>query len=182
MFVETEYYDWNALIDNDQRNRMITDIKQSVDEGKYWDNSPPFQANFNVFGLPGDHWNNMKMSFIWSCFAYLKRDAQIKTIKAWSYMTSLKYPYEDRNLYWHNHERPGSVVLSGVFYLHIPKGVNTLTAGTEFSPMGPENDQGRFFAEAKQGHWVIWPGKAWHRPGILQSQEDRFIIAADMEL
>ena len=62
----------------------------------------------------------------------------------------------------------------------MPENIDTVTAGTEFSPLGPENTEGRFFAEALQGHWAIWPGTSWHRPGILQSNEDRFIIAADM--
>jgi hypothetical protein len=28
---------------------------------------------------------------------------------------------------------------------------------------------------------MIYPGKIWHRPGVLQSEDDRFIVAADME-
>lgn len=96
-------------------------------------------------------------------------------------MTSLKYTVEDRDNLWHTHERTGSRVVSGVHYLNVPKGVDELTSGTEFSLNDPTTEQGRFFIPAKQGHWAIWPGSSWHRPGILQSNEDRFIIAADME-
>ena len=38
------------------------------------------------------------------------------------------------------------------------------------------------YAPAKEGHWLIFPGKTWHRPGILDSKEWRYIVAADMEI
>ena len=178
--IEYEYYNWNNLIEQNQKDKYISDIRQLIDRGQYWKNCPKYQTDVNVFGLPGDEWTNLKMSFIWSVFAYLKRDVQIKSIKSWSYMTSLKYTTEDRDTYWHQHLREGSKVVSGVFYLQIPNGVDLHTAGTEFAPQGPQNAD-RVFADAKPGHWIIWPGSAWHRPGILQSQEDRFIVAADLE-
>lgn len=179
--IEYEYYDWNSLINDVHRSRMITDIQQVISQGKFWKNSPRFQTDINIFGLPGDHWTNLKMSFIWSAFAYLRRDVPIKAVKSWGYMTSLSYTVEDRDTYWHNHTRPDSTVISGVYYLKMPQGVDLNTAGTEFAPQGPQTTEGRFFAPAKPGHWIIWQGKEWHRPGILQSQEDRFIVAADLE-
>ena len=179
--IEYENYDWNALVTQQDREKMIVDIRQLINQGRYWTNCPRYQTTDNIFGLPGEHWTNIKMSFIWSVFAYIKRDVQIKSVKSWSYMTSLKYTEEDRDSLWHTHEREGSKVVSGVYYLHVPQDVDTVTAGTEFAPLGPEKQEGRFFAEAKQGCWAIWPGTSWHRPGILQSEEDRFIIAADLE-
>ena len=179
--IEYEYYDWNTLIGQEQRSKFIADIRQLIDQGNYWTNCPKYQTNVNVFGLPGEEWCNLKMSFIWSVFAYLKRDVPIKSIKSWSYMTSLKYTVEDRDTYWHQHLREGSRVVSGVYYLNLPKGIDLETAGTEFAPHGPESIQDRFFVPAREGWWAIWPGSAWHRPGILQSEEDRFIVAADLE-
>jgi hypothetical protein len=179
--IEYELYDWNTLINDKARQSMITDIRSLIDNGQYWQNSPSYQTDVNVFGLPGEYWCNMKMSFIWSVFAYLKRDVQIKSVKSWSYMTSLKYTVEDRDTLWHTHTRPNSKTVSGVYYLDLPEGVDELTSGTEFSPNGPEKEEGRFFVPAKQGYWAIWPGTTWHRPGILQSEQDRFIIAADLE-
>jgi len=88
---------------------------------------------------------------------------------------------EDRDKYWHNHIRPDAQVLSGVYYLHLPDGINLDTAGTEFAPNGINDPESFHFAQARIGNWIIWPGKEWHRPGILQSEKDRFIVAADME-
>ena len=178
--IEYELYDWTSLIDTDARYQIRTDIDHVISNGNYWKNSPPYQTDINVFGLPNEHWNNLKMSFIWSCFAYMGKERQIKSIKSWGYQTSLK-TQEDRDNYWHQHLREGSQVISGVYYLHLPDDIDLKTAGTEFAPNGVEGD-GKFFAEAKVGNWIIFPGKSWHRPGLLQSKDDRYIVAADMEI
>src|SRR6056300_710765 len=103
--IEYELYDWTSLIDTDARYQLRTDIDQVISNGNYWKNSPPYQTDINVFGLPNEHWNNLKMSFIWSCFAYMKQERQIKTIKSWGYRTNLD-TQEDRDNYWHQHLRP----------------------------------------------------------------------------
>ena len=177
--IEYEYYDLNNLINADSKQRMIKDIDGLILNGNYWKNSPPYQTDVNIFGLPTNDWVNLKMSFIWSCFAYMQQERQIKTIKSWGYQTCLK-TQEDRDRYWHQHIREGSTVLSGVYYLHLPQDVNSTTSGTEFAPNGVDGN-GKFFAEARIGNWIIFPGKSWHRPGILQSNENRYIVAADME-
>ena len=95
-------------------------------------------------------------------------------------MTSLKHA-EDRDILWHHHDHdPNTKTVSGVYYLHVPDNVNKETAGTELAPNGVD-EKGKYFAEWRTGHWMIYPGKIWHRPGIVQSHEDRFIVAADME-
>jgi len=179
--IEYEYYDWTSLIHSDSRQRMIVDINRVIADGHYWKNSPPYQTDINIFGFTSEDWVNLKMSFIWSCFAYMKQERQIKTIKSWAYKTNLK-TQEDRDNYWHQHLRPNCTTLSGVFYLSIPSDTNLFTSGTELTHTTPEDVNNRFFAPAKLGHWIIFPGKAWHRPGILESEEWRYIVAADMEL
>lgn len=177
--IDYEYYDWTSLIKADARERTAQDIHSLIEQGKYWKNSPPYQTDVNVFGLPGEHWNNLKMSFIWSCFAYMKQERQIKGIKSWGYKTNVD-TQEDRNTYWHQHMRPDCITLSGVYYLHLPKGCNLKTSGTELAYTTPENDTE--YVPAKEGHWLIFPGKTWHRPGILETKEWRYIVAADMEI
>ena len=178
--IEHELYDWTSLIDADARQQMCTDIDDVISNGNYWKNSPPYQTDINIFGLQTENWNNLKMSFIWSCFAYMKQERQIKTIKSWGYRTSTATK-EDRDNYWHQHLREGSNVVSGVYYLKMPDNIDLSTAGTEFAPNGPEESD-KYYASAKQGHWIIFPGKMWHRPGILQSLNDRYVVAADMEI
>ena len=94
----------------------------------------------------------------------MKREAQIKSVKSWGYKTNVE-TQEDRDTYWHQHLRDGSLVVSGVYYLSIPEGCDLSTSGTEFAPDGP--DRPTYHAEARPGKWIIFPGKTWHRRGIL---------------
>ena len=158
-----EYYDWNNLINRGSRMSMCNDVNTLISQGDVWTNSPKYQTNVNMFGLANENWTNLKMSFIFSCFAFMKREVKIKNIQSWSYRTSLK-DAEDRDT-------------------HLPiagEVVGPQTAGTELAPNGPEGD-GKYFTPWREGHWMIYPGKIWHRPGILHTDEDRYIVAADME-
>ena len=178
--IEFEYYNWTALVDTESRSRMVKGIDELIDNGAYWKNSPPYQTNINVFGLPGEDWNNLKMSFIWSCFAYKKHDRPIKTIKSWAYKTSMD-TQKDRHNLWHQHVRDQNLVLSGVYYLRLPDGLNFIEeSGTELAQDKPEGLTE--YCPAKLGYWLIFPGKTWHRPGVLNSKDWRYIVAADMEL
>ena len=177
-----EFYNWNHLITPDMRFNMCKDINHLIAKGNYWTNSPKYQTNINIFGLPQSYWTNLKMSFIWSCFAFMEKEVKIKNIQSWSYRTSLKDP-EDRDILWHHHNHDTSTTtISGVYYLHLPVDVDNdlVTAGTELAPNGVEGE-GKYFVPWKHGHWMIYPGETWHRPGILNCEEDRFIVAADLE-
>ena len=179
--MEHEYYNWNSLIDSDSRDRMVTNVDEIIASGNYFTNSPRFQTKQNVFGLQTTDWVNLKMSFIWSCFAFMNREVQIKDIQSWSFQTS-QQTAEDRDNLWHHHNHnPETTTVSGVYYLQLPDDVTDLnTAGTELAPNGVEGN-GKYFAGWDTGHWMIYPGKIWHRPGILQSDNNRYIVAADME-
>ena len=179
--MDNEYHNWNNLIDATARGRMVTTVDEIIASGNYFTNSPRFQTKVNIFGLQSNDWVNLKMSFIWSCFAFMNREVQIKNIQSWSFQTSLKTA-EDRDNLWHHHNHnPETTTVSGVYYLQLPDDVVDLdTAGTELAPNGVDGE-GKYFAPWKTGHWMIYPGKIWHRPGILQSDSNRYIVAADME-
>ena len=171
--VEYEYYDWNNLITGKDRESMCHSVSTGIDEGKFWTNSPKYQTNWNVF----QDFTDLKMSFLWSCFRYLGREVQIKNVQSWSFRTSLKH-VEDRDKLWHHHWHDQSVnSVSGVYYARLP--VEADDTGTEFAPEGPEAEA-RHMEPPFPGGWIIYNSKEWHRPGILKSEEPRFIVAADM--
>lgn len=176
------YFNWTSLINSEARQCLVADVEELISSGNYWTNSPKYQTNINVFGIQKEHWTNLKMSFIWSCFAYLQREVQIKNIQSWSFMTALNTA-EDRDVLWHHHNHNTQTkTVSGVFYLHLPEHQdnNLELAGTELAPNGVDKE-GKFFVPWQTGHWMIYPGSTWHRPGMLYSDEPRFIVAADME-
>ena len=159
-------------------------IKNIVADGNYFTNSPKFQTKENIFARPEPIWLKYRMSFLMSLFMYLGREVKVSEMMAWSFMTNLQGA-EDRETLWHNHwhpKNPNSKMFSGVYYLHIPSDVKDLDyCGTEIAPNGAEQD-GKYFITPTTGHWIIYPSETWHRPGIVQSSQYRFVLAADIEV
>lgn len=174
-------FDWSSIIKPDDNVEAIRIIKEIIESGNYFTNSPPFQTKENVFQRPEEVWMKFRMSFLMSCFLYLGREVKVTGMKAWSFMTNLN-TVEDRDRYWHHHSKYGEGNgLSGIWYLKIPDDVkDRQTCGTEMAPNGPEGD-GNFFLTPSDFHWMVYPSQIWHRPGIVQSNDWRFIIAVDMQ-
>jgi hypothetical protein len=176
-------FDFSSLITKEHDRTTCNIIQQIIADGNYFTNSPKFQTKENLFARKEDVWLKYRMSFLFSVFLYLEKEVKVSNMMAWSYMTNLE-THEDRNKLWHQHwhpQNPQSKMLSGIWYLHIPEDVQDRDyCGTEMAPNGPEKD-GKLFVTPTYGHWLIYPSDQWHRPGIPQSDQYRFIIAADIE-
>ena len=176
-------FDFSSVISQDDIDTTITIVKDIIADGNYFTNSPKFQTKENLFARPEPVWLKWRMSFIFSVFMYLGREAKVSNAMAWSFMTNLESA-EDRENLWHNHWHPqdqNNKVMSGVFYLKIPEDVQDRDyTGTEMAPNGPDSDN-KFFIKPTLGSWLIYPSDIWHRPGIAQSNDFRFVLAADIE-
>ena len=176
-------YDFSSLITVQDDAQACDVVKQIVAQGNYFTNSPKFQTKENIFARSEAVWLKYRVSFMMSAFMYLGREAKISNMMAWSFMTNLQGA-ENRETLWHNHwhpKNPNNKMFSGVYYLHIPSDVKDLDyCGTEIAPNGAEQD-GKYFIKPAQGHWIIYPSDTWHRPGIVQSNQYRFVLAADIE-
>ena len=186
-----ETYDWNNLISQEDRRALQFDIESIIHQGDWYENSPKYQTKMDVFSVQKPHWSKLRMSFFWSCFAYLGREVSIGHLKSWGMVTSSKWA-EDRDNQWHDHawyNKGGlprgpveniSSKLSGVFYLKLPEEcIGDEECGTEFAPEGLEAET-RFFCPPLVGQWAIYPAEWMHRPGILKSEDTRIIVAADL--
>jgi hypothetical protein len=176
-------FNFSSLITKQDDFEACNVIRQIVADGNYFSNSPKFQTKENLFARPESVWLKYRMSFIFSVFMYLGREVKVSEMMAWSYMTNLEGA-ENRDKLWHEHwhpKNPNSKMMSGIFYLHIPDDVKDRDyAGTEIAPHGPEGD-GKFYVRPTDGTWLIYPSNTYHRPGIVQSNQYRFILAADIE-
>ena len=176
-------FDFSSVISRQDNDIAIGIIRNIIADGDYFTNSPKYQTKENIFGRPEDIWLKYRMSFLFSVFMYLGREVKVANMMAWSFMTNLEGA-EDREKLWHHHWHPtheGAKMLSGVFYLHIPDDVKDRDyCGTEMAPSGPSNE-GNFFVRPTDFSWLIYPSNQWHRPGIVQSNNYRFILAADIE-
>ena len=176
-------YNFSSVITEQDNATAVDIVKQIVTDGNYFTNSPKYQTKENIFARPEAVWLKYRMSFLFSVFMYLGQEVKVSNMMAWSFMTNLQGA-EDREKLWHHHwhpSQPNAKLLSGIFYLHIPEDVKDRDyAGTEMAPNGIEQD-GKYFVSPTEYHWLIYPSNQWHRPGIVQSNKYRFILAADVE-
>lgn len=176
-------FDFSSVITKQDNDSAVGIIRSIIADGNYFTNSPKYQTKENIFARPESVWLKYRMSFLFSVFMYLGREAKISNMMAWSFMTNLQGA-EDREKLWHNHwhpQNPNAKMMSGIFYLHIPEDVKDRDyCGTEMAPSGPEKND-KFFVKPTDGNWLIYPSDQWHRPGIPQSNDFRFILAADVE-
>jgi hypothetical protein len=176
-------FDFSSLITEQDNQTACSIIREIVANGNYFTNSPKFQTKENIFARSEPIWVKFRMSFLMSVFMYLGREVKVSNMMAWSYMTNLEGA-ENRDNLWHNHwhpQNPNAKMMSGIFYLHIPEDVKDRDyCGTEMAPNGVDED-GKFFIKPTDGNWLIYPSDQWHRPGIVQSNDYRFILAVDVE-
>jgi hypothetical protein len=176
-------FDFSSIIKKEDNQQACEIVKDIISSGNYFTNSPKYQTKENIFSRIEPVWVKYRMSFLMSLFMYLGREVKVSNMMAWSFMTNLEGA-EDRDKLWHNHWHPqnsNAKMMSGIFYLHIPEDVKDRDyCGTEMAPNGPTND-GKFFVRPTDGNWLIYPGDQWHRPGIVQSHNYRFILAVDVE-
>jgi hypothetical protein len=183
---KTEYidlYDFSSLINQKDMDELKTIIKRIVDSGNYFHNSPKYQTKENLFARQESVFLKMRQSFIYSCFMFLGKEVRIKNIMAWSFMTNVDV-VENRDDLWHNHhisDNDGTTdTISGIWYVHIPPTSNSDITGTEFCMDWPTKNE-CFYLKPNNLTWNVYPSKLWHRPGITDSKEYRFVFAADME-
>ena len=181
---QTRKYNFSSLITKQDDLEACEIIKTIIADGNYFANSPKYQTKENIFARSEAVWLKYRVSFMMSAFMYLGREAKISNIMAWSFMTNLQGA-ENRDDLWHHHwhpTKPDAQILSGIWYLHIPEDVKDRDyCGTEMAPQGPQSDD-KFFVRPTDGNWLIYPGNMWHRPGIVQSLQYRFVLAADIQI
>ena len=176
-------FNFSSTITEQDNQQAISIIQDIIANGNYFKNSPKYQTQENIFGRKETIWLKYRMSFLFSVFMYLGREVKVNNLMAWSFMTNLEGA-EDRDKLWHNHWHPSSPqakMMSGIFYLKIPEDVKDRDyCGTEMAPDGVNSDN-KFFVRPSDFHWLVYPSNMWHRPGIVQSNQYRFILAADVE-
>jgi hypothetical protein len=179
-----DQYNWSSLITETDNQEIMRVVKSIIDNGNYFKNSPKFQTQENLFARQETVFLKMRQSFIYSCFMFLGGEVRIKNMMSWCFMTS-QNEVENREDLWHTHhlnDNNGTTnTLSGVWYVNIPKSItNYDTAGTEFC-LDWANKQDYIYLRPNNLTWNIYPSKLWHRPGIIDTDEYRFVFAADME-
>ncbi len=178
-----DQYNFSSLITEEDNSELISLAKGIIDSGNYFTNSPKYQTKENLFFRQDPVMLKMRQSFVYSCFMFLGKEVRIKNLMSWVFMTNSE-TVDDREQFWHNHhisDNDGTTdTVSGIWYVHIPQTSNPDITGTEFSLNFPNRDND-FYLKPNNLTWNVYPSKLWHRPGITDSKEFRFVFAADME-
>lgn len=135
-----------------------------------WTNSKPYL------------WAKLKKTFINSCYLYLetiddfiseKKNCNIHSVRAWCYKSNSDNVAENYNP-MHSHFPS---FLSGIFYLKMPQDVNHVI-GTEFENTNNFSIRNTIVLN-DEFCWTIFPGHLKHRACQINSNEYRYVIAAD---
>ena len=176
-------YDFSSLINQEDNRQLMNIAEDIIASGNYFTNSPKYQTKENLFFRQDPVMLKMRQSFVYSCFMFLGKEVRIKNLMSWVFMTNSE-TVDDREQLWHNHhvsDNDGTTdTVSGIWYVHVPITSNPDLTGTEFSMNWPNRDKD-FYLKPKDLTWIVYPSKLWHRPGITDSKEFRFVFAADME-
>ena len=133
-------YDWEKLITEQDRLALQQDITQIIDQGDWYENSPKYQTKMDVFSIKRAHWSKLRMSFFWSCFAYLGKEVRIESLKSWGMITSLKWSLKTEIIYgtipaWYN--SAGAKKIKRSFLFETSRNIGDEECGTEFAPSCP---------------------------------------------
>lgn len=164
------WVDEGSLISPELRTRTVTLIDSIIEETPQTPERPSFQTGIDLFNREG--FSPYKDTFLESCLALMPRNAKnfIASTRCSAYMDYWdNYKSKDRDAQWHFHEK---AYFSGIFYLHIPDSMDPKVCGTEFRD--PD-----IYVPPRIGHWLIFPGHTLHRPGISNTNDKRYVLAAD---
>lgn len=175
-------YDYSGVINPADNHHIIATVRDIIASGNYFDekHSPKYQTKENIFARQTPTFLKLRMTFIMSCFFYLGKEVRIKGINAWSFQTNAGDNLERDKLWHHHHQDQTYPKLSGIYYVHIPADEpNPETTGTEFATSADLKET--FYITPRPYTWLIYPSDVWHRPGISTSQENRYVVAGDMQ-
>lgn len=173
------------------QDEMIKDIDHLIDTGLYENNGchPLYQTKIILFNDDRPKvWKKLKNSFYNACYLYLENVPEfcskhiLPTINpidshAWAYKSWHSLNQKQNNNPVHTHS---PAFLSGVFYLNLP--ISDYKKGTEF--FDPRSSTlattASYVMEPSLFSWLIFPGWLPHRACLMNSEEPRYTIAANM--
>ncbi len=167
---------------------MMDSTDMLIENGVYTKNelTPKYQTSLVIFQNDAPAvWQKLKRTFVRACENYLEVTPQFcpqqKSIEfagcsAWVYK-SWKSMEEGQQNPWHHHN---PAFLSGVYYIKVPG--DPAVGGTEFHDPRTAPALGSQF-QSIAGHeysWIIFPGWLSHKSVLPDSEEPRYVVAANM--
>jgi len=164
-------YNYSNLIDDQDQFTAIKLIDHLFESDNYCKSVPSFQTWSNLIDYP--ELVKFKYSFLLSVISYLGKEPKNMNCHGWCYMDFYdNWKLKDRDDNWHQHIYENKTVLTSIYYLSNPN--PPALSGTEFMDPHIQNIIPEPFT------WFVYPGSLMHRPGIIQSNERRYSLVADL--
>lgn len=181
--------DYSDVFTKEDQQMMMDDIDLEIKNGFYTncENTPKYQITKNIFSEKNNLpiWKKLRLTFIESCLFYLENvdhfikgqnKMKVMHLNAWAYK-NWKSLNETQINPFHNHN---PALLSGVFYLKKPDDILNEVWGTEFSDTRGSNGSGQsYMTSFITFSWIIFPSYMIHRTCHIDSEQPRYVIAAD---
>lgn len=168
-------YNYKNILTEEDQDLYIKIIDKIYEGGDYDKNNPGIQTPPYLFDYP--EFFKLRQTFFLSCSSYLNRDVTLNLhnteVKCWCHMNyRYKQQRDDIENYWHDHN---PTEISGIYYLKTPKtGLTQFKTGTEFL------DKSIGYISPENFSWFIFPSHLIHRPGLIKSNQKRYVIAATL--
>jgi hypothetical protein len=176
------------LITAEDQQMMMQSVDQLIEMGLYTQNelTPKYQTHVILFQDDAPEiWKRLRTSFYGACKTYLEvvkdftgnqHAIEFTGSGAWCYKGWKSLNERETNPYHHHNP----AFLSGVYYLRVPG--NGDTGGTEFHDprTAPAIGTRNQCVSPVENSWVIFPGWLQHRSSFVNTEEPRYVIAANI--
>lgn len=180
--------DTSGLITKEDQEMMMRSVDQLIEMGQYTDNelTPKYQTKLLLFRDDAPLiWKKLRQTFYEACELYLQavpsftfnQDAiELNGAAAWCYKGWKSLNERETNPFHHHNP----AFLSGVYYLKVPG--DWATGGTEFYDprTAPAHGTQMQCVAPQEFTWVIFPGWLGHRSNFVNTEEPRYVIAANV--
>lgn len=180
--------DFRGFITPEDHSTMMQSVDMLIENGVYTDNelTPKYQTSVILFHDDAPPiWQKLKQTFYQACQNYLQatpgftgnQDAlEFTGAGAWCYKGWKSLNATETNP-WHHHNPS---FLSGVYYLKVPG--DWSVGGTEFHDprTAPAHGTQNQCIAPQEYTWIIFPGWLSHKSNYVNTEEPRYVIAANM--
>ena len=171
-----KHYPCNKIC-NIQKLAMIAEINNIITKGEYHKDRPLYQTRGDILSmnryfseLKKNYYNGIRNYLSSAVFNYFKYPLNINS---WAYINWKNSGNIDNGYHCHSKENPTAI--SGIYYLHLP--MTNASAATTFIIGGK-----LFNLPIVENTWFFFPSSCFHRPGVSESDNRRYVISADISI
>lgn len=162
-------YNYSDIITKKDQRIAIDFVDNLIKNECWYKSHPPFQTFADLYKYK--EFKIFYSTFLNSCLKYLNiNNVSNYKVLMWVFRDNrFNNKQKNQEELWHEHSRGNMNKISGVYYLR-----NLRNEGTEFKNYK--------ISKPEPYTWYIYPSHLLHKPPIIKSIRNRYVISADLEL